>query len=260
MVRMSVVGVIAPHTARRSRMSRLPYESASVRGSSEPASVVASISNTERSASARPSASAEPTGPPPTITMSWSGGSGAITASEDGREEVSRVSHAGSRARINDSISAICFGASAVSTSQPPGIYESLGAKVDLGETDSLYLEQLRERLGDKALINIGYLASADINSDGLVNINDWTRFKSGQGMNLAGMSPAQAYSWGDLNGDFKQDLNDFVAFRRAYIAFNGAPAFDQLVAGVPEPSTLWLATLVFASWLIRPRGPNQTM
>ena len=141
-----------------------------------------------------------------------------------------------------------------VSTSQPPGIYESLGAKVDLGETDSLYLEQLRERLGDKALINIGYLASADINSDGLVNASDWTRFKSGQGMNLAGMSAAQAYSWGDLNGDFKQDLNDFVAFRRAYIAFNGAPAFDQLVAGVPEPSTLWLATLVLSSWLIMPR------
>jgi hypothetical protein len=141
-----------------------------------------------------------------------------------------------------------------VNTSQPPGIYESLGAKVDLGETDSLYLEQLRERLGDKALINIGYLASADINSDGLVNASDWTRFKSGQGMNLAGMSPAQAYSWGDLNGDFKQDLNDFVAFRRGYVAFNGAPAFDQLSTGVPEPSTLWLAALVLSSWLIMPR------
>jgi hypothetical protein len=43
------------------------------------------------------------------------------------------------------------------SSSDPHGIYESLGAKVDLGQTGSLYLEQLRERLGDQALANIGY-------------------------------------------------------------------------------------------------------
>ena len=43
------------------------------------------------------------------------------------------------------------------STADPDGIYESLGARVDLGATDSLYLEQLRDRLGDQALANIGY-------------------------------------------------------------------------------------------------------
>jgi hypothetical protein len=140
-----------------------------------------------------------------------------------------------------------------VNTSQPPGIYESLGGKVDLGETDSLYIEQLRERLGDKAIINIGYLPSADINTDGLVNVADWTRFKAGQGINLAGLSAAQAYSWGDLNGDFKRDLVDFVAFRRAYIAFNGPAAFSQLLTGVPEPSSFSLAAIVLSSWLIMP-------
>jgi hypothetical protein len=133
-----------------------------------------------------------------------------------------------------------------VTTSQPPGTYESLGTKVDLGETDSLYLEQLRERLGDKALVNIGYLASADINSDGLVNVADWTRFKAGQMVNLSGMTAAEAYSWGDLNGDFKRDLIDFVEFRRAYIAFNGAAGFSEALAEVPEPSTCLLVALIF--------------
>jgi hypothetical protein len=49
-----------------------------------------------------------------------------------------------------------CVGAKG-SSSDPHGIYESLGTKVDLGQTGSLYLEQLRERLGNQALANIGY-------------------------------------------------------------------------------------------------------
>jgi hypothetical protein len=49
-----------------------------------------------------------------------------------------------------------CVGAR-TSTSDPNGTYESLGAHVTLGATNSLYLEQLRERLGDQALANIGY-------------------------------------------------------------------------------------------------------
>ena len=52
-----------------------------------------------------------------------------------------------------------CIGCVAAqgSSSDPHGIYESLGTNVALGVTGSLYLEQLRQRLGDQALINIGY-------------------------------------------------------------------------------------------------------
>lgn len=55
-----------------------------------------------------------------------------------------------------------CIGGIGAKTSRagngdPDGIYDSLGTKVTLGATNSLYLEQLRERLGDQALINIGY-------------------------------------------------------------------------------------------------------
>jgi len=145
-----------------------------------------------------------------------------------------------------------CLGTK-VTTSQPAGTYESLGAKVDLGETDSLYLEQLRERLGDEALINIGYLTGADLNGDGNVDAADWTRFKSGQGMNFSGLTAAEAYSYGDLTGDFKHDLDDFVAFRRGYVAFHGEAGFAELIAGIPEPSTPILAILGLVSCL-RPR------
>jgi hypothetical protein len=41
--------------------------------------------------------------------------------------------------------------------SDPTGIYDSLGTQVTLGATGSLYLEQLRARLGTNALFNIGY-------------------------------------------------------------------------------------------------------
>jgi hypothetical protein len=48
-------------------------------------------------------------------------------------------------------------GAHTTHSPDPDGIYDSLGAPVTLGATGSLYLEQLRERLGDAALANIGY-------------------------------------------------------------------------------------------------------
>lgn len=55
-----------------------------------------------------------------------------------------------------------CIGGIGTKTSRaaygdPDGIYDSLGMHVTLGLTHSLYLEQLRQRLGDQALINIGY-------------------------------------------------------------------------------------------------------
>jgi hypothetical protein len=53
-----------------------------------------------------------------------------------------------------------CIGGVGAHTTHSPdldGIYDSLGTHVTLGATGSLYLEQLRERLGDAALANIGY-------------------------------------------------------------------------------------------------------
>ena len=148
-----------------------------------------------------------------------------------------------------------CVGQKA-STSQPAGIFESLGAKVELGETGSLYLEQLRERLGDQALVNIGYLASADLNGDGHVDAADWLQFKSGQGIDLSHLTPEQSYSFGDLNGDLMQDLSDFAAFRRSFEAVRGAESFAAMLAGVPEPSgfELWTVAGLIAAVIGRNR------
>jgi hypothetical protein len=96
-----------------------------------------------------------------------------------------------------------------------------------------------------------------DLNTDGLLSPIDWNLFKAATGSNFAGLNKMQSYMLGDLDGDLDHDLADFVAFRYAYDQANSAGAFDQLLTGIPEPSTLWLATLVFASWLIRPRGPS---
>jgi hypothetical protein len=143
-----------------------------------------------------------------------------------------------------------------VSTSQPDGIYESLGTKVDLGQTDSLYLEQLRERLGPQALANIGYAPLGDLTGDGLVNRTDWTVFTNGYSVSLAGLTPSQAYALGDLNGDFIHDLKDFAAFRQAYDDNNGSGAFTQMLAAIPEPTTIVAVFIAFVLFPLRNRRP----
>ena len=95
---------------------------------------------------------------------------------------------------------------------------------------------------------NIDYLLvddglAADLNRDGRVDAVDWTIFKSGQGRSFSGMTPAETYFLGDLNGDLVYDLLDFSKFRAAYESANGSGSFAQLLS-VPEPRMLspcWL-------------------
>lgn len=82
-----------------------------------------------------------------------------------------------------------------------------------------------------------------DLTGDGMVTTDDWTMFKSGQGVNFAGLTLPQAYALGDMNGDGVHDLFDFIEFRNAYETAHGAGSFARMVAGVPEPSTLALAS-----------------
>lgn len=90
---------------------------------------------------------------------------------------------------------------------------------------------------------NIDYLLvedglAADLNRDGRVDAADWTIFKSGQGHSFGGMTPAQTYFLGDLNGDLVYDLSDFNKFRAAYEVANGAGSFASVLT-VPEPRTV---------------------
>ncbi|MEX0611741.1 MAG: glycoside hydrolase family 97 catalytic domain-containing protein, partial [Pirellulales bacterium] len=86
-----------------------------------------------------------------------------------------------------------------------------------------------------------------DLNLDGLLTVVDWTLFKAGQGTNFSGLSRAEAYFNGDLNGDFSHDLEDFLLFRTAYETNHGAGSF-ALLFRVPEPYSA--ALVIFGTML----------
>jgi Glucose / Sorbosone dehydrogenase len=87
-----------------------------------------------------------------------------------------------------------------------------------------------------------------DLTFDEMLAPDDWTLFKSGQGASFNGVTRLQGYQKGDMDGDFDHDLNDFLLFRSAYIAANGATAFDELLAQAPEPTGLSIAALALLS------------
>lgn len=88
-----------------------------------------------------------------------------------------------------------------------------------------------------------------DLNDDSMVDVNDWMKFKEGQGLSFAGISALDAYQHGDLDGDFDHDLDDFWLFRTAFEDNNGAGAFSALLTQVPEPRTARLILVAVATW-----------
>ncbi|QDU56518.1 PEP-CTERM sorting domain-containing protein [Aeoliella mucimassa] len=99
---------------------------------------------------------------------------------------------------------------------------------------------QVKEILG--IVTFTGSRELADLSGDGVVDVDDWTAFKSGQNA-TAGLSFGQAYRVGDMDGDLDHDLEDFRLFQNAYDEANGLGAFDAMLAGVavPEPSSVVL-------------------
>jgi Chondroitinase B len=81
-----------------------------------------------------------------------------------------------------------------------------------------------------------------DLNQDGTLNYVDWAAFKAGQGKDLSGLISVQSYLFGDLDGDFDHDLDDFWLFRTAYETAHGAGSFAQMLTSVPEPGTIALS------------------
>jgi len=72
-----------------------------------------------------------------------------------------------------------------------------------------------------------------DYSGNGTVGIEDWPMFRAGYGGEYTGMTRAQAYLGGDLDGDFDSDINDFNLFVKAA---GGAGALFG--GGVPEPAS----------------------
>lgn len=76
--------------------------------------------------------------------------------------------------------------------------------------------------------------------SGGTINALDWQVYNAGRGVDLTGLSPAEAYQMGDLDDDGDNDIADFLAFKALYEADNGAGSFAAL-SGVPEPTSVLL-------------------
>ncbi|MCA9260556.1 MAG: glycerophosphodiester phosphodiesterase, partial [Planctomycetales bacterium] len=81
----------------------------------------------------------------------------------------------------------------------------------------------------------------ADLNGDGQLDASDWAQYHAGRGIDLSGLSLDDAHKLGDLDGDLDNDLQDFLRFKRHFVAARGAAAFAQLEQ-VPEPLSLLLA------------------
>jgi hypothetical protein len=70
------------------------------------------------------------------------------------------------------------------------------------------------------------------------INPGDWMVVRTNQHTNLSGQSLAEAYRLGDFNGDHLNNHADFVIFKAAYDAANGAGSFVAMLASIPEPAT----------------------
>jgi hypothetical protein len=87
------------------------------------------------------------------------------------------------------------------------------------------------------------FFVPADLNFDGVLSGADWTLFIAAAETDMAGFSAIDRYTAGDLDGDGKNSMLDFVMFKQLYTAAHGAGSFEAMLAdaNVPEPGTLWL-------------------
>lgn len=99
-------------------------------------------------------------------------------------------------------------------------------------------------------------LKRSDLNHDGSISVDDYLILDMFGLTDFSGLTEAQAYLRGDLDGDFDSDINDYYLFRSDYIDENGAPAFAAMLASVPEPSSLTLVVLVVLGTIAVHRRP----
>lgn len=91
---------------------------------------------------------------------------------------------------------------------------------------------------------------SGDLDFDGDVDTDDFDILRGALGNELSSNGGT-----GDLDFDADVDLKDFAAFKTIFNDINGAGAFENLVAGVPEPSTAVIAALAAGMLAARRRG-----
>ncbi|HEX6960426.1 MAG TPA: LamG domain-containing protein [Lacipirellula sp.] len=111
--------------------------------------------------------------------------------------------------------------------------------------------------------VNISYTGNggqaymrSDFNFDNALTAADYNVLLDNFLKPLSEATAALAYGKGDINGDLRNDANDFRLFKADYIAANGEAAFAALMATVPEPGgALMLLTGSALVTLQRRRG-----
>ena len=79
-----------------------------------------------------------------------------------------------------------------------------------------------------------------DLNYDGTISALDWPIYNAGRGVDLSNLSFVEAYQMGDLDGDFDNDVVDFLLFKENFVVVNGPGAWSTLVSA-PEPTAAML-------------------
>ena len=101
-------------------------------------------------------------------------------------------------------------------------IFEDLRLSVTLG--DGSVIPATVEFTGTGVFENP--FPSSDLNFNGGLDPSDWVQFRTHHLENLSGLSRAQSYQFGDLDGDGDNDFMDFRLFQADYVAVNGQSAF----------------------------------
>ena len=82
-----------------------------------------------------------------------------------------------------------------------------------------------------------------DFDSDGDIDGEDWLLYVAG----LGAASPGAT----DLTGDGFNNHDDFLRFQELYNNLNGAGSFSNMLAGVPEPSSIVLLLALISTLLV---------
>jgi hypothetical protein len=137
---------------------------------------------------------------------------------------------------------------------------KTLGYNASDGSTDIAIQPYPSDHRAMVTQFNLPTCSIADLSGNCHVGVEDWTRFRTGQQVDLNGLTHAQAYAMGDLNGDFRNDHADFVIFKTAFDAANGSGSFVTMLTSVPEPTTILLIASATFGWPIARQRSGSTL
>ena len=147
------------------------------------------------------------------------------------------------------------FSESSTGTATSLDLDESFELSPADGWIQSIYEDfDLRVTLGDGSTVqaNVDFTGGvaferSDLNFNDVLDPADWIVFRTYHLTNMAGLSKAESYGLGDLDGDGDNDFSDFRLFQTDYIDANGPAAFARLLSA-PEPGSIVLLLTVIAA------------